>query len=57
MKIKKPGYKKLDVFVPSIEGLNPISKTMIFVNNIYKEMILIEYLRIKLLNNLKDKAD
>ncbi len=55
--IKKPGYKKLDVFVPSIESLSAISKIMIFVDSINKEMALTEYLRTKLLDNLKDKAE
>ena len=56
-KIKKPGYKELDVFVPLIGDLSTILKTMIFVDSINEEMALIEYLRTKLSDNLKDKAE
>lgn len=54
--IKKPGYKELDVFVPSLGGLSAISKTIIFVDNINERMVLTKYLYIKLSDNLKDKA-
>lgn len=54
--IKKPGYEELDVFVLSIGGLSAILKTMIFVDSINKGMALTEYLRTKLLDNLKDKT-
>ena len=55
--IKKPGYKELELFIPSIRGLSAIPKTMIFVDNINEGMALIKYLRTKLPKNLKDKAD
>lgn len=55
--IKKPGYKEVNIFVLSIRGLNVISKTMLFIDSINKEMALTEYLYIKLPNNLKDKID
>lgn len=54
--IKKPGYQELDVFIPSIESLNTILKTVIFVDNINKKMVLMEYLYTKLSNNLKNKT-
>lgn len=54
-KIKNLGYKDLDIFIPSIRGLNIIPKTIIFVDSINKRMIFIDYLYTKLLNNLKDK--
>ena len=56
-KIKKPGYKELDILVLSIKGLSAIPKTMIFVNSINKGMALTKYFCIKLSNNLKDKAE
>ena len=56
-KIKKPEYQELDIFVPSIGGLSAILKTMIFVDSINEGMVLIQYLHIKLPDNLKDKAD
>lgn len=55
--VKKSGYKELDVFVSSIGGLSAIPKTMIFVDSINEGMALTEYLRTKLSDNLKDKAD
>ena len=55
--IKKPGYKELDVFVLSISSLSAIPKTIIFVESINEGMALIEYLRTKLLDDLKDKAE
>ena len=56
-KMKKPGYKELDVFVPSIGGLSAISKTMIFVDSINEGIALTKYLRTKLSDNLKDNAE
>lgn len=56
-KIKKHKYKKLNIFVLFIGGLNRISKIMIFVNNNNKKMILIEYLHPKFSNNLQNKVD
>ena len=56
--IKKLGYKELDIFVLLIRGLSAIPKTMIFVDSINKGWIaLTKYLRIKLLDNLKDKVE
>lgn len=55
-KIKKRGYKDLDIFVLSIRSLSAIPKTIIFVDSINKGMALTEYLYTKLLDNLKDKA-
>lgn len=45
------------MFVPFIEGLSSIPKNMIFVDNINEGMALTKYLRTKLPDNLKDKAD
>lgn len=56
-KIKKLGYIELDIFILSIKNLNIILKTMIFVNNINEKMVLIKYLYIKLLKNLKNQAN
>lgn len=56
-KDQKPGYKELDIFLSSIRGLNPIPKTMIFVDSNNKEIVLIEYLCTKVLDNLKDKTE
>lgn len=55
--IKKSGYKELDMFVPYIGGLSAILETMIFVHNNNEGMTLTEYLRTKLPDNLKNKAD
>lgn len=55
-KIKKLRYKKLNIFVPSIRGLNTIPKTKIFVNKINDGIALTKYLCTKLSNNLKNKA-
>lgn len=56
VKIKKPRYKKLVVFIPLIKSLSTLSKTMIFVYSNNEEMILIEYLYTKFSNDLKNKA-
>lgn len=56
-KIKKSRYKELNVFVPSIGDLSIILKTIIFVNSINEGIALIEYLCIKLSNNLKNKVE
>ena len=55
--IKKPGYEELDVFVLSIGRLSAIPKTMIFVDSINEGMALTKYLRTKLSDDLKDKAE
>lgn len=55
-KYKKPRYKKLNIFVSSINNLNTLTKTMIFVNSVNKKMFFTKYLRKKLLDNLKNKT-
>lgn len=46
-KIKKLGYKELNIFILSIGSLSTISKSMIFVDRSNKKMALIKYLGIK----------
>lgn len=55
-KIEKCGYKEMDIFILLIISLSEIPKTMIYVDSINKKIVLIEYLCIKFLNNLKNKA-
>lgn len=56
VEIKKPEYKKLDVFISSIGSLSTILKTIIFVNIINEKMVLTKYLHTKLSDNLKNKT-
>lgn len=44
-------------FILSIRSLSKISKTIIFVANISRNIILTKYLYTKLLDNLKDKSN
>lgn len=54
-KVKKYGYKELNMFILFIKGLNVITKTMIFVDIINERIFVTKYLCIKLPNNLKTK--
>lgn len=57
IKIKKLGYRKLDIFVQSIKSLSTIPKIMIIVDSINERMPLTKYLCSKLLDNLKNKVE
>ena len=55
--IKKPRYNEPNLFILSIEGLSIITKTIVFNDSINKKIALTEYLCIKFLDNLKNKAN
>lgn len=57
IEIKKPRYKKPNIFVLFVGGLSAIPKTIIFVDSINKKMALSEYLRTKFLDNWKNKTN
>lgn len=53
VKIKNPGYKKLNIFILSTIAINTINKTVIFVTSINKNILIINHLQLKFSSLLK----